>query len=333
MSCSCLNALLAALQPPWGLLPDLKLPPIIAHLGTAGHGLSTLSAMASASACAQLSAALALSLPPLPIPPVTLAAAAGLVATAGQLKSGLGIDIFSASASAQISAMLDLFGLIPFPTLPNVAPFSMLCSTLLMVKASLGVDLLMPSAAVSLQASLNAMATLAASLNLGAPAGHLALLAQYSVVANLSAALGVGLDFHAMMAKLQLVANLKVGGVPGGLGGLLQFLAALLAAKKLFGFSPFTLDASAKLALALEPLKLLANVTMSESLMAAAGHAGAMGGINFSANFSAIAKVSANMALMANLKLPSLAPVSLVAAVSAQARGMSSCSSSCPIGI
>lgn len=333
MSCSCLSALLAALQPPWGLLPPINLPPIMAQLGTAAPGFSGLSALASASARAQLSAALALNLPPLPIPPLKLAAAATLAATAGQLKA-LGINIFSPSAGAQISALINLFGLLPFPQipLPDIGPLASVCSTLLMVKASLGIDLMAPGAAVALQASLDAMAS--ATAHLGLPsAGSLSVLAQYSAVASLAAACGVGLDFGAMLPKLSLVASLQIPGLPPGLNlaALLHLLAALLAAKNLFGINPLAIGVTAKLGLALEPLKLLASVKMSESLMAAAGAAAGLGSINLSANFSAIA--SANLSAFASLKLPNLAPLSLVAAVSTQARGMSSCGSGCPISL
>ncbi len=332
MSCACLAALIKALQPPWGLLPPINLPPIMAQLGTAAPGFASLTAGASASA--SLSALAKLSLPALPIPGATLAAMAGLAATAGQLQSGLGINVFSASAHAQISALMGLFNLLPFDalTLPDIGPLGSLCSTLLMVKASLGINLLAPGAAVALQASLNAMASAAVAVAIPGPT--LGLLASYSAVANLAAAAGVGMNFGALGASLSAVASLQIPALsvsPLGLGKLLQYLAALAACKNLFGINPFAVGMTAQLGLALAPLQALASVTMSESLSAAAGAAMAAGSINLNANFSAIAK--ADLSALIGLKLPSLAPLSMVAAIAGPARGSTPCGGSCPIGI
>ena len=334
MSCSCLDALLAAIKPPWGILPDLKIPPIIAQLQGMGAGMSAAASLsANASAHAELSALLKLGLPALPIPPFKMAQMAGIAATAGQLNSGLGINIFDANASAKISALLSLFINLPPLDLPKIEPLGSLCSTLLMVKASLGVDLLAPGAAIALKASLSAMAKATATATLGLPGGSMSVLASYSMMASLAASAGVGLDFGGLAAKLSLVADLNIAGPGWSPMGLLQYLAALAAALKMFGFNPFTIDASAKLALAFKPLSLLADVHADASAVAAASMAQAAGGINLALSASFAAMATANFSALLALKLPDLAPLSLVAGVAAQARGSSACGSGCPISI
>jgi len=333
MSCICLpnlKNLIAALLPLGGLA-TLRLPAIMETLNAhvASHG---------APAASSFNARLALSLPALPLSLNMIAQISATATAAAQLRAALGFNPSAGSAGtsglglAVSSLNFNISGLLPLlpllPALPALTRLSLALSTMAALRANFGIDLLAPGAALR----INALFGLPGAA-LPAPRLNMAAVARAQAYASLSAAATAFGGPALLLPSLRLMASLRLPTLPAQHLNLLALLAALLGLRAnltALGLGVnLSASAMASLRLALRPMLTLpaldirmpASVTPLPSLNA-----------SFMASAQAIAALNLSAAL--GLRLPSLAPLTLLANVTmAGSLGRASaCSSSCPVG-
>jgi len=331
-----LNLVLSVTPPP---IPPIPIPDCLQQLGAMSSGLH---AFPTASMAAQLSVLAQLNLPPLPISPATLSQLNALTPLLMQLRSGLGVSL--ASAAPRITAMATILDGLPldFPlenlALPGLAPLASVLATINIVKSSLRVDLFAPKAAVHLQAALNAR--VAAVVALPIEPSVLSNLGNYLMMSNLIAVLGLGPTTPpvSLTASISAMAALQLPATrfnPMILAQILALLASGNGAQTLLGFNAVV--APERLAIALSPLQQLESVVIPPLLLQSAPTSQllrplmpilppALGVIE---GFQAIAKL--DLAPLAQLPIPNLAPTLTASALLSMARVPSGCASSCPL--
>ena len=326
-----LRDLLAALLP-LGNLGTIPLPASLAQLNAHTSSLS-----GPAASNLSFNPKLALSLPPLPIS-LNLVEQISATATAVEaLTANLGFSPLAPGGASQLALAitplkLSLAALLPLlPLMPNLASLTSLSLALRCVatlRATLGVDLLLPKVALNVNAALGLP---------GAPAAPLSPVAMHAATramayAKLSAAMAILGGPPHLLPMLRLAAQIRLPQMPGNLN-LLALLAALLGLRAnllALGFSNFSLAAIADLRLQLKPLLTLPPLALN---LTGLGGASALPTLNANFMLSAQAIAGLNLAAIANLKLPNLAPLTLIASVAAGG-GLSSpaACSSCPVG-
>jgi hypothetical protein len=300
----------------------LELPAI--DLGLDIGGLGSASILANASA--ELSAMLDLGLPAFPLSASLLMQLTATANATAHIKAALGIDLFSANASAQLGALgasinanlsaglAAAFGL-DFSMLLKIGAIASLVAS---IEASLGINLALPGAMAALEASLAVMA----ELSLSASAG-LTNVASFAAAANLAASLGIDLSAGAGFGgafggAVELLASLELPSLDFDVALVASLVVALSAVaniKAVFGVDAFSAGAM----LALEatigglPLDLLAKLSLSAKLKAVASAGAQLGPLvpMLGIDLSAMASLSAS----ADLALPNLGPLSLVASL------------------
>jgi hypothetical protein len=342
MTCLCLESLLN-LWPSLSLMANLKIgiPPVMAQLA-AVVGTSAPAGTSSAS----LAAALSLNLPLLPLSMSLVDQISLSVAAAAQISAQLGFSLtdtpsmmsFMASLNVNLAGLLGAFPMIPLALSPlslsAILNLSMALSTIASFRAMFGLDLLLPSVALNLNMALRA------ALGAGAGAGFglgisASMMANLSAYAKLAAAINLMGGFPNFMLTLQAMARLQIPGIfPNWLALLANLLALRQAAMNIqavLGLDPFAVNLALMLQAKLQPLSLIANLSLQESL-GMAGMGGLMLGANFAMQAQAIAQM--NLSALLSLRLPNLAPLSLVANFAFQAgvAAYSPCSPNCPIG-
>lgn len=311
MSCLCLPRLQAAI----GLaLPIAALrvpvPPVMATLAMSVGGLPLPGA--------SLRAALRLGLPPLPISLALVEQISATATAASQLALGLGIDLLAQNGPSQLalslrSLHLNLPRLLPLPlaltaNLSGAMSLSLALSLIAQLRATLGVDLLAPSAALALRLALSA-----------APSVPLHLSARLAAYAKLALAAQAFGGIGRLLPSLQLLASLQLPSIAINLWplGVLSMLLGLRAnIQALLGSGPLA-NLQLSLTAALRPLWALPQLALSASTGAGLPALG----VNFAANAQAL--LGLNLGLVAGLRLPNLAPFSLMASV-ALAGGLTS---------
>ncbi|MBI4696806.1 MAG: hypothetical protein HY749_22605 [Gammaproteobacteria bacterium] len=335
MSCSMcvlkLRDLLAALLP-LGNLGTIPLPPALGQLNAYTNSLT-----GPLASTMSFNPKLALSLPPLPIS-LNLVEQISATATAIEtLTANLGFSPCAPGGASRLSLSmtplkLSLAALLPLlPLMPHLATLTSLSLALRCVatlRARLGVDLLIPKVALSVNAALGLPGAAAAPLSPVAMRAA-ARAAAYAKLAAAAAIFGGPLQ---LLPTLRLAAQIRMPQMPGNLN-LLALLAALLGLRAnllALGISNLSVGAIADLRLQLKPL-----LTLPPLALNATGLAGASTLPMLNANFmlSAQAIAGLNLAALANLRLPNLAPLTLIASV-ASSGGLSSpaACSRCPVG-
>jgi hypothetical protein len=222
------------------------------------------------------------------------------------------------------------------------------------INAAFGVNLMLPGAMVALQAKLDAMATLSASLMAGSPMmtpalGNLMqLAAAASATARMQASIMSSVAMAGLAASLKLMAQIQLPTMAVSsmdLGTIVNMLMALTGIQSTFGVNMLSVNAALRLQAAIQglPLAAIAQLKISESLMAMATLGTALSPLKpllgMSLTASATASIAASLQAMAAIRLPGLAPISLMATLVAQMNGLgfpalasSACSPSCPVG-
>jgi hypothetical protein len=161
---------------------------------------------------------------------------------------------------------------------------------------------------------------------------NVAAVARASAYAKLSAAAAVFGGPQHLLPSLRLAASLRLPTIRGSLN-LLALLAALLGLQSTLrglGITSLSASAMASLRASLRPLATLPAL----SLRLAAVPVSTVPTLNASFMASAQALAALNLRAAASLRLPSLAPLSLLASVASQGGlgASSACSASCPVG-
>jgi hypothetical protein len=281
---------------------------------------------------------LAASLPPLPIHLSLVAKLAANLAAMEQINLALGTNITSSTSASQLrlsiqSLSLHLKMLMPMVQIPphQLAAVLNLGSTLASIsqfRTSFGIDLLAPTVAVQLRAALQAR--LVAQGQAGSiSASTAAQLAAYSQLAAAAQAAG---GLPNLIPTLRLMANLQLPMPSLLLMNQISTIMALqqmsLQIQSVLGLNPLSVNLAMMLRERLQPLSLV------ESLSASAG--AASGGASpisatLAAQISALARM--NLRALIGLKIPSLAPLQLLAqfATSFPVTSTSACGPNCPV--
>lgn len=314
MSCLCLPRLRALIT---GLLPmaslRVALPPAMATLA------ATLPALPAPGGGLDLRAALRLGLPPLPIPLALVDHISASATAVGQLALGLGINLLVPGAPARLALTLrslhvNLHRVLPLPMslmadLPGAMNLSLALSTIASLRASLGIDLLAPGAAIALKGALAPALSMAPL-----PAARVQLAARLAAYAKLAAAAKLLGGFGNLLPALELMARLDLPRLalnPGPLATLSLMLGLRSNLQAVLGLDPLAADLPLRLSAALRPLWSLPSFALPA--------ASSVASTALAASFAADAHVLAGMGLgsIAKLQLPNLAPLSLVASLSA----------------
>lgn len=336
MSCVCLQSLRSLLASllPLAPLANLRLPPAVETLN------AHLASRAAAASGMAFNARLALSLPPLPLS-LNLVEQISATATATeQLRAAVGFNPAARGGTSSLSLAVSslninlaalLAQLLPLlPLLPAITRLSMTMSMVASLRASMGIDLLAPGVALRINALLN----LPGGAPAPAPRLNMAAVARANAYASLSAAATAFGGPLNLLPSLRLIASLRLPTLPASHLNLLALLAALLGLRANMLALGLNVSASANLTanlrLALQPLLALPPL----NLVTPPAYPMTLPTLNasFMASANAIAALNLNAALA--LRLPNLAPLTLMAALTANG-GLgraSACGSSCPVG-
>lgn len=324
-----LRDLLAALLPLTNL-GTLPLPPSIGQLN------AYASTLASPPSTLAFNSKLALSLPPLPVS-FHLVEQISATATAMEtLHAGLGVSPLAPGGASTLALAItplkfNLAALMPLlprlPLLPSLTSLSLALSCVAMLRARLGIDLLAPKVALNVNAALGLPGA-----NPAAPLSPLAAqaAARARAYAKLSAAAAIFGGPPKLLPSLRLAAQIRLPQIPGNMNllALLAALNGLRANLAALGITHLSAAAIADLRVQLRPLTLLPPLALNLNSLASPG-ALPMLDANFMLSAQAIAALK--LSAVANLQLPNLAPLSLLANVSAVGLSSPAACSSCPM--
>ncbi len=332
MSCLCINNLKNFLKslknaPLNELLKLIPKIPDLPAVTTLAAGQGNLQAMAGLSA--QMHAALRLGLPALSLPQLSLVARLEAMA---MVSASLGANALSAGASAAarfavtvgsinahlpslLSALMNLLD----PLWDALQDLLALTNAMQAVQMNLGINLLSPGAGLKLAAAARASLSASASASLGS----LTALTGYARLAAAAAALGIDIFAPGGMARLSaalsLAASVQVPPLTVPLPQLARAavaLQAIAAARLSFGANLFLPSArdllKAALAALLPNLQAVAQMSVSQAATLGASLGGVPQALGL--NLQALAALK----LAANLKLPDLGGLALVAHLTEQ---------------
>jgi len=267
---------------------------------------------------------LQLGLPPLPLPPLVIEQIAATATSVSQLALHLGIDLMHADGLARLSLSLgSLRALLPSLAsllatlrvdLAGAMRLSLGLSLVATARTALGIDLLAPNATLALKLALAARLGAPAPLPAMAPA----LLARVSAYARLAAAATAFGGIDRLVPALGLVARLQLPNLALPVPALAS-LSLLVGLRDALTTTP-GLDATLpglqlRLQAAIRPLWSLS------ALVVAAGPVGGLAlpplGVRFALDAQALAGIG--LGTVARLRLPDLAPLSLLASVAGAA--------------
>ena len=319
MTCLCLPRVQALIP---GLLPAaslrIGLPPILPSLA------AVLSMPSAPAGGLSISAALRLGLPPLPLPPLMIDRIAATATAVAQLSAGLGISLLQPQGPARLALSLgslqlrlpQLLALLAALKLDlnGAMNLALVLSTIANARASFGIDLLAPGAALALKLALSA------TLGLQAPSPPVsaALAARLSGYARLSLAATSFGGIGRLLPALELLARIRLPVLAwpvGPLASLSLLLGLRDSIRAVLGIDASLPGLQLRLQAALRPLWGLAALQLPAAATARLSLPSL--GAGFALDVQALAGL--DLAAIATLKLPDLAPVSLVASLSAAA--------------
>jgi len=330
MSCACVLKLADLLK---GLVPPVEIPvpeiPALEPLAAIAAPLSATRGMTSASFSALASMP---PLPAIPLDPIQITQVQAATQAASQM-TAMGLSpvnpLTAPRLAATIGALNINFAAVPIPAPPpaSLLALSMVCARVTAVRSMLGVDLLSPMAMPRLSASL-AVATPAP-----APPPALPSLTAYAALTGGATSLG---GIQAILPVLTALASLSIPALTVPIPSLTNLLAMLMAVenvKTATGIHPCMPGAIPAIQARLAPLAQLEGFQIPPATMTAASASASFMPVRPMLSGMA-ALPGLNLAPLATLQLPNLAPLTLAltAVNTAGVTSSSACSSSCPMG-